>query len=262
MPMLLEVTYRYRLYEVLLDQALIAVAYYAAFRIRFDAPTLGAFFLPFAASFPLVIATQLAGLWFVGKYRQVWRSFGSAEVVTILKGVTLGVLGSVCVVVYLYRFERFSRGVFLIDAIVLTFLLIGSRVAIATIDEYLSRQRSAGRDVLIYGAGRGGALLVRKLLQDKRPGGMPIGFVDDDPSKRWMKLEGLPVLGSSVELPEILRTRSISQVIISIEDLPLDQLRRVEATCEARGVPLKRARFRIEDVSEIEVPVDVLRYGR
>jgi UDP-GlcNAc:undecaprenyl-phosphate GlcNAc-1-phosphate transferase len=261
-PLVSEMTYRYRLYEVLLDQGLIAVAYYAAFRIRFDAATLGAFFVPFATSFPLVIATQLAGLWFVGKYRQVWRSFGSSEVVTILKGVLLGVLGSVCVVVYLYRFEGFSRGVFLIDAVVVTFLLIGSRVAIASIDEYLNRRRAAGRDVLIYGAGRGGALLVRKLMHDKRPGGMPIGFVDDDQSKRWMKLEGLPVLGASVDLPEILRTRSISQVIISIEDLPMEQVLRVEDMCRVRGVPLKRARFAIEDISEVEPSYDIVRYGR
>jgi UDP-GlcNAc:undecaprenyl-phosphate GlcNAc-1-phosphate transferase len=261
-PLVSEMTYRYRLYEVLLDQVVIAVAYYAAFRIRFDTDTLRAFFVPFATSFPLVIAAQLAGLWFVGKYRQVWRTFGSSEVITILKGVTLGVLGSVGVVVYLYRFERFSRGVFLIDAVLVTSLLIVSRVAIASIDEYLNRQRAAGRDVLIYGAGRGGALLVRKLMQDKRPGGMPIGFIDDDLSKRRMKLEGLPVIGASVDLPEILRTRSISQVIISIEDLPPDQLIHVERICRARGVPLKRARFAIEDIHEVEVLYDAVRYGR
>jgi UDP-GlcNAc:undecaprenyl-phosphate GlcNAc-1-phosphate transferase len=261
-PLLSEVTNRYRLYEVLLDQGLIAVAYYAAFRIRFDATTLSAFFVPFAASFPLVIVTQLAGLWLAGKYRHVWRSFGAAEVVTILKGVMLGVLGSVWVAVYLYRFERFSRGVFVIDAIVLTFLLIGSRVAIASIDQYLSRQRAGRRDVLIYGAGRGGALLVHKLLQDKRPGGMPVGFVDDDSSKRWMTLEGLPVMGSCIDLPEILRSRPISQLIISIEDLPDDRLLRVEQICRERGVPLKRARFTIEDVNELETAYDAVRYGR
>jgi UDP-GlcNAc:undecaprenyl-phosphate GlcNAc-1-phosphate transferase len=261
-PLLSEVTYRYRLYEVLLDQGLIAVAYYAAFRIRFDTATLSAFFVPFASSFPLVIAAQLAGLWFVGKYRQVWRSFGASEVVTILKGVTLGVMGSVGLVVYLYRFERFSRGVFLIDAVLVTLLLVASRVAIASIDEYLNRQRAAGRDVLIYGAGRGGALLVRKLLNDTRPGGMPVGFIDDDPAKRWMKLEGLPVLGGSLDLPGILGTRSISQVIVSIEDLAEEQLLRVDDICRARGVPLKRARFIIEDVSEVEASYDARRYGR
>ena len=261
-PLLAELTYRYRLYEVLLDLGLIAVSYYAAFRIRFDGPAIAGFFVPFSVSFPIVIATQLAGLWFVGKYRQVWRSFGSAEIITILKGITLGVLGSVCVVVYLYRFERFSRGVFLIDAVILTFLLIGSRVAIATIDDYLSRQRAAGHDVLIYGAGISGALLVRKLLQDKRPGGMPIGFIDDDPAKRWLKLEGLPVVGTGFDLAEILRARSISQVIISIEDLSEDQLLRADDVCRACGVPLKRARFTIESVGDVEPAFDVVHYGR
>jgi FlaA1/EpsC-like NDP-sugar epimerase len=91
---------------------------------------------------------------------------------------------------------------------------------------------------------------------------MPVGFIDDDPAKRWMKLEGLPVLGGSLDLPGILGTRSISQVIVSIEDLAEEQLLRVDDICRARGVPLKRARFIIEDVSEVEASYDARRYGR
>ena len=261
-PLVAELTYRYRLYEVLLDLGLISVAYYAAFRIRFDGSQIDAFFVPFSVSFPIVIAAQLAGLWFVGKYRQIWRSLGASEIITILKGITLGVAGSVVAVVYLYRFERFSRGVFILDAVILTFLLIGARLAISTIDDYLSRQRAAGRNVLIYGAGRCGALLVRKLLRDTRPDGIPVGYIDDDPAKRWVKLEGLPVVGASLDLPEILRLRSISEVIISIEELAGDQLQRVGEICRASGVPLRRARFTIEDVAEVEPTFDVVRYGR
>ncbi len=66
--------YRNRVYEVLLDVALISLAYYAAFRFRFPGPEFAQFLPYFAASFPLVLACQIAGLALAGKYRQVWRT--------------------------------------------------------------------------------------------------------------------------------------------------------------------------------------------
>ena len=124
----------------------------------------------------------------------------------------------------------------------------------------LGARVEAGDRVLEVGPGLG--ILTRKLLQDRSPGGMPIGFIDDDPQKRWLKLEGLPVLGAALDLPEILRTRAVSEVIISIEDLPFDRLLSLQDICAARGVPLKRARFAIEDVSLEPAAFDLVGYDR
>ena len=79
--------YQNRGYEVLLDLALIALAYYASFRFRFQGDAVRAFPAYFAASFPLVLACQMAGLAVAGKYRQVWRNFGAPELIGIIKGV-------------------------------------------------------------------------------------------------------------------------------------------------------------------------------
>ena len=75
-PLVSEVGYQNRWYEVLLDLALISLAYYAAFRLRFQGETFAHFLTYFAASFPLVLACQMAGLAIAGKYRQIWRTFG------------------------------------------------------------------------------------------------------------------------------------------------------------------------------------------
>jgi len=124
-PLVSEVAYQNRWYEVLLDLALISIAYYTAFRFRFQGEQFAQFFNYFAASFPLVLACQMAGLAIAGKYRQVWRSFGAPELLGIIKGVWIGVASSALVILYLpYRFEGFSRLVFAIDAVVLVFLLV------------------------------------------------------------------------------------------------------------------------------------------
>lgn len=247
-PLPSEITNQYRVYEVLLDLALVSLAYYASLRIRFQDPELTHFLQYFARSFPIVIGCQLAGLWFAGKYRQIVGRFGSGELLTILRGIALGVSASVILVLYLYRFEGFSRGMFVFDGVILSFLLVGSRVAITTIDDYLRKQRRRGRRVLIYGAGRGGLLVVRELLQNADLGLAPVGFLDDDPLKRRQKLEGLAVHGSVLDLPEVAKRQRADEVLISIRDLSSEQFALLSRLCDDHGIGLQRMRLTIEPV--------------
>jgi FlaA1/EpsC-like NDP-sugar epimerase len=254
-----EVAYQNRWYEVLLDVALVSLAYYAAFRFRFHGEAFDHFLTYFASSFPLVLACQMAGLAIAGKYRQVWRTFGAQELMGIVKGVWIGVASSALVILYLpYRFEGFSRLVFAIDGVVLVSLLVGARVAITSADEYLRRRRGAGRVVVIYGAGRGGALLVRTLLEDRVHALAPVGFIDDDPAKRRLRLEGVPVLGTFEEMPSILAKYSIAEVLISIKGFDRQRLAEVAALCRERGVTIRSMRFALEEIG----PVPTVRHAQ
>jgi UDP-GlcNAc:undecaprenyl-phosphate GlcNAc-1-phosphate transferase len=258
-PLVSEVAYQNRWYEVLLDLALVSLAYYAAFRFRFQGEEFSHFLTYFARSFPLVLACQMAGLALAGKYRQVWRSFGASELMGIIKGVWMGVACSALVILYLpYRFEGFSRLVFAIDAVVLLFLLVGARVAITSTDEYLRRRRGAGQPVLIYGAGVGGALLVRTLLEDRTHAVVPVGFIDDEVSKRRLRLEGVPVLGTFEDLPALLAKHKIAEVIISIKVLDRRRLAEIAALCRDHQVTIRSMRFALEEIG----PVPAIRHAQ
>ena len=257
-PLVSEVAYQNRWYEVLLDLALVSLAYYAAFRFRFRGEAFAHFLTYFAGSFPLVLACQMAGLAIAGKYRQVWRSFGAQELMGIIKGVWIGVASSALVILYLpYRFEGFSRLVFAIDAVVLTSLLVGARVAITSADEYLRRRRGVGRPVLIYGAGAGGALLVRTLLEDRTHALAPVGFIDDDATKRRLRLEGVPVLGTFADLSHLLVKHGIAEVIVSIKALDRRRLGELAALCREQGVTIRSMRFALEEIG----PVPTVRHA-
>lgn len=250
-PLVSDVTYSKRVYEVLLDLALISLAYYAAFRFRFPGPNFVEFLPNFAASFPLVLACQIAGLAAAGKYRQRWRHFGASETITILRGVAIGVAASALVILGLYRFIGFSRLVFAIDATLLSFLLVGARVAISSVDEYLRRKRGTGRAVLIYGAGIGGALLVRALLEDRSFDLQPIGFIDDAPAKRRLRIEGVPVLGTYETLAGVIEQQAIAEVLVSIKHLDRTRLAEIAAICRERGVAIRTMRFALEEIGPV-----------
>jgi UDP-GlcNAc:undecaprenyl-phosphate GlcNAc-1-phosphate transferase len=258
-PLVSEVAYQNRWYEVLLDLALISLAYYAAFRFRFQGDAFAHFLTYFAASFPLVLACQMAGLAIAGKYRQVWRTFGPRELVGIIKGVWIGVATSALVILYLpYRFEGFSRLVFAIDAVVLLCLLVGARVAIASTDEYLRRRRGTGQPTLIYGAGRGGGLLVRALLEDPTHAVSPVGFIDDNVAKRRLRLEGVPVLGTFEDLSALIAKHSIAQVLVSTKALDRTRLAETASLCRERGVTIRAMRFSLEEIG----PVPTVRHAQ
>lgn len=247
-PLLAEVAYRRRIYEILADTGLLTVAYYGAFRLRFDGPDFDTFFPPFVRTMPLVIGVQVAGLYVAGKYRQVWRSVSAAELATLVRGLALGITASVLFVLIVFRFERFSRGVFVIDALIAWFLLVGTRAVTSGIDDFLRRARVRGARVVVYGAGHGGTLLVRELLQNREAGFVPVGFIDDDPQKRRLSVEGIPVLGGSHQLADIVARHAIAEVLVSVRDVGPGRLADLLDECNALGVTLRRMRFSIDEV--------------
>jgi UDP-GlcNAc:undecaprenyl-phosphate/decaprenyl-phosphate GlcNAc-1-phosphate transferase len=254
-PLVSEVAYRNRIFEVLLDLALVALAYYAAFRFRFQGDEFGHFLPYFATSFPLVIACQLAGLALAGKYRQVWRNLGSLELLGLLQGIAFGFAGSALLMLYMYGFVGFSRLVFVIDAVLLVFLLVGSRLIITSVDEYIRARRGAGRRVLIYGAGIQGRLLVRALLEDRSFGLVAVGFIDDDLNKRRLRLEGVPVVGTFDDLPSVLASREIAEVIISTKLIDRSRVAETAAVCRDRNIAIRTMRFTLEDIGPTPLPI-------
>jgi UDP-GlcNAc:undecaprenyl-phosphate GlcNAc-1-phosphate transferase len=197
----------------------------------------------------------------LGKYRQVWRVLGPTELFNLVRGLLLGVAASIIALLYLSRFEGYSRSVFLVDALTAPTLVIGARVALGAIDHYLRlRRRSSSRAAIIIGAGRGGVLALHELLQNAELDLKPVGFIDDDPHKRRQRIEGVPVLGSRANLANILRREKVTCVVVSIRDLPRAAFDEICLTCREQGVDVRRMRFSLEDVEWREQPSGVVRF--
>ena len=170
----------------------------------------------------------------------------------------MGVAASVLLMLGIYRFERFSRLVFAVDAGLLLFLLVAARLAATSVDEHLRNRRGRGRPVLIYGAGVGGALLVRVLLEDPSLGLHPIGLIDDDPAKRRLRLEGVPVVGTFNQLSAVMSERPVSELIVSIRALDRNRLAEVAAICASQGVGIRAMRFALDEIG----PIPAIRHAQ
>jgi UDP-GlcNAc:undecaprenyl-phosphate GlcNAc-1-phosphate transferase len=225
-----------RVAEVLLDLCLIPLAYFTAYRLRFEGDLLAANYPMFLQSLPIVLASQLLALFAVGGYRGAWHQFGLMDAVVFVKGVVFGTAAAQLVILYAYRFESYSRSVFVIDGALLVLLLVSTRGSFRLIGEFIERQRPAERRGVIYGTGRAGLAAIRHAL-----GSAPmkiVGFVDDDARDRPMRVEGYRVLGGYETLVRLIADRSIESVVVNTPPPPSERLHELEGACRAAGIEL------------------------
>ena len=244
---LVNVSYKRRIFEVFLDAFLITFAYYSAYVLLFGPFSDTANWELFMRTLPLLVVLKLAAFLIVGVYRGIWRYTSISDFITFAKGVALGSALSVFAILLLYRFQFFSRAVFILDAIILMAALVGSRMMFRMIRQMLPLPTSSdGRRVLIYGAGDGGEMVLRELRNNPRLNYQPVGFIDDDPLKKDKVINGLRVFDANGSLVDICREKEIREILVSTSKISKETLAGVREVCRDGDISLKRAYLRIE----------------
>lgn len=248
---LIDLSYKRRIFEVLLDVILILLAYWGAYAVKFGALSGSNAWKLFLRTAPVLVFVKMAAFLVMGVYRGLWRYTGLDDLIVFAKAVVLGSVVSVMVVLFAFRFEGFSRTVFMIDGILMFMFLAGSRLAFRLFRQVIPIAKSAeGRKVLIYGAGDGGELLLRELQNNRALKYSPVGFLDDDPAKSGKLIHGLKVYAGNGDLISVCRQHSVDEVLISSTKMSEERLREILDFCRAQNILVKRMRITIEDLTE------------
>ncbi len=246
---LLNLSHKRRVFEVGLDAVLITLAYYGSYVLIFGSIEESENWALFIKSLPILIVLKLFSFLLVGVYRGIWRYTSIQDFVTFAKGVFLGSVLSILALLLLYRFQYFSRTVFIVDAILLLTAIAGSRMAFRLFRQFLPTKISReGRKVLIYGAGDGGEMILRELKNNPEWNYTPVGFVDDDPLKKNRLILGLKVYGGNGSLKKICRENNVEEILLSSTRISPAKLKEIREICEDAEVSLKRALLKIEPV--------------
>ena len=193
----------------------------------------------------------MASFLVMGVYRGIWRYTSVDDLVVFAKAVIVGSVASTLAVLFAFRFESVSRTVFVLDAMLMFMLLASSRMAFRLFRQVLPTPKVRdGCRVLIYGAGDGGELLLRELLNNRELQYAPVGFVDDDPTKKGKVIHGLRVFGGNGMLRALCREQRIDEVLISSSRFTEERIAEILRDCKEEQVTLKRMRIRIEEVSD------------
>jgi UDP-GlcNAc:undecaprenyl-phosphate/decaprenyl-phosphate GlcNAc-1-phosphate transferase len=246
---LLNLSHKRRIFEVIMDAILITLSYYAAYGLMFGPFENTSNWNLFVQTLPLLIVVKLFAFLFAGVYRGIWRYTSVRDFVTFFKGVFIGSILSVLAVLLFYRFQNFSRAVFVLDGLILFTAISASRMAFRLFRQLLPMPNFAkGRNVLIYGAGDGGEMILRELTNNPEWEYTPIGFVDDDPLKKDKVIHGLKVYGGNGSLESICKQNDVQEILLSFREISPERLKEVRNICDAANVSLKRALIKIEPV--------------
>lgn len=246
MERLIDPVYRHRFLQVAADAALAALAFYLAFRLRFlDTPSgLPSRYATMLGGAIVFVAIGKAVLFTVaGLHSKWWRYFTLGDVWPIVR--TAALASALLVVVFAIAKpypDSLPRSVVILDFVFTVALLTGARGLTRLIVERpdrTARQRRRARGVLVVGAGSGGQMVVRELLLNPNLGAHAIGFLDDDPRKRGMKLLGLKVLGTTDDIGPVLDRVAPDEVVIAIPSAPGSLRGKVVAACREREVPVR-----------------------
>jgi len=237
-PVLYDITYKKQILLIILDLGMVAFAYYLAYRLRFGSNEFPLYFQIFIDSLPVIIAGKLAAFFFTGVYRAMWGYMSSSDVFIYIKASLLATLLSIVAVTFFYRFHNYSKGVFLIDWLLTTGYLLGSR---GSFKLFLD-------SIKIYGAGRGGEILLREILNNKSLDLNPVGFVDDDANKKGKKLQGYPIWGGFKSAEYLCRNHRVEGVLLSFKINDSEQMDRIRNFCSSNNLFLKSFSIDVVDL--------------
>jgi UDP-GlcNAc:undecaprenyl-phosphate GlcNAc-1-phosphate transferase len=248
LPTLADFTYKRRIFEVLCDAMVIVLAYYAAFLLRFEGQLIAPHYQTFKLSLPLVIVLQLGAFLLLGLYEGLWRYTSMDDLTRQMRAVAGGWIASTLAIGFLFGLASISRSVLLMEGILLMAGVSGSRISFRLLRTWAAKFQTAqsGVRVLIYGAGDGGELLLRELMQNRELGLTPVGFVDDDPQKQGRVIHGVRVLGPLDRLSELVGREKVDEVVVSTGKLAADRSELLASVCRERGLRHRRMRIALD----------------
>jgi UDP-GlcNAc:undecaprenyl-phosphate GlcNAc-1-phosphate transferase len=245
---LIDFRYKRRVMEILLDVALVTLAYYGAFVLRFDGHMSAEQFMIFRNTLPLVIGVQMLSFLLCGFYRGLWRYMTVDDFLEMVKPALVGAGANAAMVYTIYGARDLSPTIFVLFAMLLAVSVWASRSSFRLLRRLIVGPAGSHPNAnpnaisaLIYGAGDRSEFLLREILDNPDYQYRIVGFIDDDPRKVGRLIHGRRIFNAR-ELPELIHRHGVSEVLVSSAKIPESRLDQLRGT----GIYLKRMSVRIE----------------
>jgi len=253
---------RHRIWQVVADGFLIATAWWLAFELRFDQGVPPYYDTLFKRTVLIVVGIKLLVFILFGFYDRWWRYVSTRDMWGAARGVTVASLVADVTVYFASPVAdvRLPRSIAVMDWLLLLAFIAGSRLIARSVFERPTPGRlvARGKEVLVIGAGEAARDTIREMHRNPQLGYTPIGLVDDDPRKKNIRIHGVRVLGTTADLPHLLRDNRPDEILIAVPSASGEFRRSVVTTTRELGVPVKTLPGLHELISgEIDLAVQI-----
>ncbi len=237
--LIVNLTFKRRIFELIFDLLLIGVSYYLAFWTRFGLNMTSTSMNLFLLSWPIVLGITYLAFYIFGVYRGVWRYIGINDLMRYAGAAILSGGMSWVAINLIFPDQPYTGDVFLLFILYLLLGLSASRSSFLILDRFYNQQFSAGQkeNVLLYGAEDAGEIALRWILKNPTIGYSVVGFLDDDSLKWGSNIHGVNILGDLTKLEQYIQDRQVTGVIATTGNLlrsPGGE--KLISTCRSKGV--------------------------
>ena len=231
-------TSRNRWLWAVIDLFVLAAAFILAAWLRYDFDLAATFTAPIAqlivvAAMGHLLVGGLVGPYAVGHLRGSYE-----EIVDLTKTVALWTL-PLQLISLVGPWDLGPRSLPLTAGSVALLGMFGARFVIRAARTRIDPRSAAESRVLVFGAGEGGRQLVRALVRDPSGQMTPVGLLDDDRSKRRMRIDGVRVLGSVDDLARVATQTDATTLAIAVPSASPDLVRSLQSTARDTGLETK-----------------------
>ncbi len=230
----------HRLVKACIQVSAFLLATLIAFLLRFD------FSIPRIEVRPLIFAACAFGaaklIVFVsmGLQRSWWRYVSTQDLFLLAAGNGLGsLLGGG--VIWFFGPTGFPRSIYVLDFVLCFGLTAVIRLGARLTTDISSMRvnRTGHKRALIYGAGDAGVMLAREMRQNAALSYTLAGFVDDDPKKKGVRIQGVKVLGGGNDLADVVEKAAAEMIFIAIPSASGQQITEILHRCTGLKVGYK-----------------------
>ncbi|MDC0006825.1 polysaccharide biosynthesis protein [Winogradskyella sp.] len=228
---------------MLFDIAITIATFYIAYLIRFNFQLE---FDPFivAKQVPYIALVAIVSFLAVGSYKGVVRYTGFKDIVNIIIGTNI-MATLIIVITFISRkynddsIFNISGSIVYIHLLLNILFLIGFKLFIKSLYNFITQDFNKITNVLIFGAGNSGMLTYDAINNDTKSGIEIVGFIDDDDRKIGKKINLLPVLHLNKVTQDFITKNNIEEVIISIQNIEPTRLLQITGSLFALGLKVK-----------------------
>jgi len=231
------------LFVFLFDLSAAVFAWVGGFLLRFNFDLPHSFVPVMLWGMAILLPVHALACRFAGLYRGIWMFASLPDLKRVLRAIGFSTIALLaCFALFHNGQQVIPRSLLVLYPILLTIYMGGGRAMYRMWKEHrlYGGLVAQGKPVIIVGAGRDGATLVREL--ERSPDWRVVGLVDDDRSKWGRELSGHPVLGGIDSLSEALASEKAFHVILAMPSDAVEARRRatdlaVEAGAQVFTVP-------------------------
>ncbi|MBU5294787.1 polysaccharide biosynthesis protein [Anaerosalibacter bizertensis] len=217
----------------LLDVILISLAYYLSLYLRFDGKIAPMYLKVFKSHIVIITSIKIFIFYLFKLYKSLWRFASIDEMIDI---VLASIVANAVVIAYMTMVEaNLPRSIYFMVPIMDIAFIGGSRFsyrALKRIESDIPKGKEGCKNVLIVGAGAAGAMVIKEFRNHNRLNSRPVAIVDDDFTKIGQNINGVPVLGTRDDIPDICKTKDVDEIIIAIPSANKKDISEIISECK------------------------------